>query len=545
MGIAKTCLEILNRLGPIDEKVKHVNLELEYELGKDASRQYMTAVMNRKVREDGFQFDVESNPVLAEIWKETERQLIESDQRRAANRAGGQVKLQEGLKSNDENQDAKSDVLDLFYQPPTPISLEERETHPEKKYYISDVIDMTELKRGKLNILYSPPGTGKTTFIERELKRYADDFDDDLLYLAPQTSLVDQLKFRGNPKKVSLSNGGYYIEWKQDGITAMTYSAFGYRIEEARRGGHYCSDDWWGRDSVICLDELSQAVHQSFYGSKDVNYGSKDVNYTALALKELVKRTKDDTNIVVTLSATPKASIDYFRFWNKTHINLLKSVRGLEGYHNKKEIGFIDLDSVLCSVDKNAKGLVYTKQIKQVKRAVDLLCSRGIRAMGIWSLNRQDDPMNEEQLKVRNYLVKKECYPDDLQVLVVNGAYETGINIRPEKTKLDYVIVNDSNDETIVQARGRYRSDIETLYKRVSKNDDKKPERIINHEVIEPYLGIRLDKKMKDELRGKLGFKDEQGRLIGWKATAEELKKEYIVQDKKSGSHRFSLISRK
>ena len=50
---------------------------------------------------------------------------------------------------------------------------------------------------------------------------------------------------------------------------------------------------------------------------------------------------------------------------------------------------------------------------------------------------------------------------------------------------------------------------------------------------------------MKDELRGKLGFKDEQGRLIGWKATAEELKKEYIVQEKKSDSHRFSLISRK
>lgn len=349
MDIAKTCLEILNRLGPIDEKVKHVNLELEYELGKNASRQYMTAVMNRKVREDGSQFEVESNPVLAEIWKETERQLIESDQRRAANRAGGQIKRQKELKENDEKQDAKSDVLDLFYQPPTPISLEERETHPEKKYYISDVIDMTELKRGKLNILYSPPGTGKTTFIERELKRYADDFDDDLLYLAPQTSLVDQLKFRGNPKKVSLSNGGYYIEWKQDGITAMTYSAFGYRIEEARRGGHYYSDDWWGRDSVICLDELSQAVHQSFYGSKDVSY-------TALALKELVKRTKDDTNIVVTLSATPKASIDYFRFWNKTHINLLKSVRGLEGYHNKKKSDLSTLTACCAVLMKMLRG---------------------------------------------------------------------------------------------------------------------------------------------------------------------------------------------
>ena len=50
MDIAKTCLEILNRLGPIDEKVKHVNLELEYELGKDASRQYMTAVESKSTR---------------------------------------------------------------------------------------------------------------------------------------------------------------------------------------------------------------------------------------------------------------------------------------------------------------------------------------------------------------------------------------------------------------------------------------------------------------------------------------------------------------
>lgn len=153
MDITKTCLEILSQLGPIDEKVKRVKLELEYALGKNASRQYMTAVLNRKIRENGDQFEVETNPVLAEIWRETERQLIESDQRRAANRAGGQTKRQKELKKNDEKQDAKTDVLDLFYQPPTPISLEEREAHPEKKYYISDVIDMTELKSGKLNIL--------------------------------------------------------------------------------------------------------------------------------------------------------------------------------------------------------------------------------------------------------------------------------------------------------------------------------------------------------------------------------------------------------
>lgn len=537
MDIAKTCLEILNRLGPIDEKVKRVKLELECELGKNASRQYMTAVMNRKVREDGSQFEVESNPVLAEIWKETERQLIESDQRRAANRAGGQVKLQEGLKANDENQDAKSDVLDLFYQPPTPISLEERETHPEKKYYVSDAIDMTELEGGKLNLIYSPPGTGKTTFIKGELKRYSENFPHRLLYLAPQVSLVEQFKREGRLRKGYLPNGRYYLDRELDGIAAMTYAAFGSRINSAKQSGLYSSEEWWEHDSVICLDELSQAVHQSFYPGEDENS-------TALALKELLKRVEDESNVVVTLSATPKAALDYFVFWNSAPFKVIKSTFGLKGYRNQKEIEFSDIDNLLDSISPQAKGLIYTKQIKQVNEIVEQLRSRGIRAMGIWSLHAKDFPMDKEQREVRDHLIKTESYPDDLQVLVINAAYETGININPSKTKLEYVIVNNSNQEVITQARGRYRGDIETLYKRASGGDG--VERYIDPDIVEPYLGIKLYRKAKDKLRQELGFKDDHGRLMGWKKTSNQLQREYLVIDgKKDSIGRYSLIQKR
>lgn len=536
MDINRRCLEILNQIGPVEDKIKRVNMELEFEIGISSARKYMAAVLNRNA---GIEVGLKSDPVLAEIWEETERQLAESEQR----------KLKQGEKAEHENKqavyhekqeqdgdafDAMTDVVDLFYQPPTPVGDEEREAHPEEKYYISDVIDMTELETGKLNLIFSPPGTGKTTFIEGELKRYADEFAGDLLYLAPQTSLVDQLKFRGRPRRVPLSKGGYYVEWAQDGITAMTYSAFGYRIEKARREGCYCSDDWWAKDSIICLDELSQAVHQSFYDSKGNNP-------TALALKELVVRAKDKSNIVLTLSATPRASIDYFRFWNETQINAIKSTLGLRGYQNENTVDFTDFENVLHRVGRDERGLVYTKQIRQVRKAVDLLRSRGINAIGIWSLNSQDNPMNNEQLSARNCLVKNECYPDDLQVLVVNGAYETGLNIRPEKTRLDYVVVNDTNEETITQARGRYRGDLKTLYQKTTK--DKGEERYIDPSVIDPYLGVKLYGKTKDELRKRLGFKDERGRLVGWKQVVNELRRNYLVLDNKKDSiGRYSLI---
>lgn len=79
MDINRRCLEILNQIGPVEDKIKRVNMELEFEIGISSARKYMAAVLNRNA---GIEVGLKSDPVLAEIWEETEGQLAESEQRK-------------------------------------------------------------------------------------------------------------------------------------------------------------------------------------------------------------------------------------------------------------------------------------------------------------------------------------------------------------------------------------------------------------------------------------------------------------------------------
>lgn len=46
MDINRRCLEILNQIGPVEDKIKRVNMELEFEIGISSARKYMAAVLN-------------------------------------------------------------------------------------------------------------------------------------------------------------------------------------------------------------------------------------------------------------------------------------------------------------------------------------------------------------------------------------------------------------------------------------------------------------------------------------------------------------------
>ena len=85
----------------------------------------------------------------------------------------------------------------------------------------------------------------------------------------------------------------------------------------------------------------------------------------------------------------------------------------------------------------------------------------------------------------------------DIQVLIIHAAYQTGLNIDPSKTRLDYIVVHNSNEDTQTQAKGRYRGDIDVVYTREKSSEC---EYVIAQEAIAPYLGIRLYTKDKKEL---------------------------------------------
>lgn len=537
MSTVKECMRVLKGSNSLGSKLQLIELEIDSSYGVGTARQFVYCAKHYDMFEEDISYTIPEE--LSDVWNEIKRQI--DGQRNRTSNFDEEPPYEADYPEEDAplslEECASIDPSKLCYQFPTPVSPEEQAAHPERKYYVSDVIDMHELQYGKLNLIYAPPGSGKTTFIEGELKRYAEGFSQNLLYLAPTRGLVDSVNFRGTRRMHVLPNGRYYYKWEQDGITAMTYAAFGSQIQREKINGTYCGHEWWETDSLICLDELSDAVKYAYFPG--------DQNLVELALEELVKRTKNESNMVVTIGATPKNAVNFFHFWKNADLKVIKSTVNLKGYENREVIEYSELDNILKSLDPKKRGMVFAKQIRQVQHIVDVLNSRGIQSVGIWSKGNEGHPMTGEQIRAADSLIAEERLPDDVQVLVFNAAYETGLNIKPEKSHLDYAVIHNTNKDTIVQARGRYRGDIDTLYVKRKKSDvDDISNREIDPDTVKPYLDIRLLKADKDRLREELGFKDGGNRLLGWSKIAEILRANgYTVTNKKSGSKRYSTIA--
>ena len=227
----------------------------------------------------------------------------------------------------------------------------------DKRVYVSDVVDLHDIKRGKLNLIFAPCGCGKTYFVENTLKRNAQEkTGKDLLYLSPTISLREAVEHRGTPVESLDWNGLPVYEWKQDGITAMTYAAFGKRIYEAKMACAYKDADWWNGRAIICLDELSQAVRQSRFPS------GGGLNYTKIAFDEIVRRVRNVNNVVVTVSATPTLAVS--RFINDIH--LVKMREAPVGYIDERVERYDRLDRVLKSLDPSQRGIIYIRHIRQL-----------------------------------------------------------------------------------------------------------------------------------------------------------------------------------
>lgn len=411
-----------------------------------------------------------------------------------------------------------------------------------ERKYVSDAVDMSDIRKGQLNLIYAPCGSGKTYFCEHELKEYAKDSSQDILYLAPTVSLREAFEQRGEDfEECELWNGSISFEQKQEGFRAMTYAEFGARIQKARKAGTYKDSLFWNDHSVICADELSQAVKQSHYSGGDS---------TEVALDELRKRIANKTNTVVTISATPRKFLDngflFFPNSSKPLIHAVKMFFQLEGYKDGCVESYHNLTNLLKKLDPSQRGMVYIQQVKQMEKAVKLLQDRGINAIGIFSKKSPGHQMGREQMAVARSLIKDEKIPDDVQVLFINAAYETGLNIRPEKSHLDYIVVHDKDEETQVQVRGRYRGDIGMVYNR--KNSEEVSMKI-PEDVIAPYLDRRLvtnDKKeLLERMRGEIDLEDNRSRSQGWPTFKKELIKQgYEVTEGKSGNGRYSIISK-
>lgn len=379
------------------------------------------------------------------------------------------------------------------------------------EHYLSDdgVINVNDIEYGKLNIIDAPCGCGKTSFVENKL--WNESWCGDLLYLIDTKNGLEAFKLRGEPKEYNDE-----IYYKHNGITAMTYACFAMLCI-------YNPDEWLWNDegALIVCDELQSII-------KWAKIPNKNVNLSEVALNEIHKRIANGARVVAISATTNKIKEAFADEYVDMPIH--GELRRYKISHTKY---YQNIFNLVDTLPQGKKGLIYVPHVMLMIDIYNVLAERDISAATIWSM-ANEHKMSEEDLQVRQSILAHDKIPDDIQVLLINAASETGINI---KSDIDYVVINTTEADAITQVIGRVRHDIDTVYLLTKDSNN------IEINLDDKWLNKPLYKEDKDELCIEIGLR-ENGRLLKWTSVKKYLiHAGYQIQDKKSNSTRFTIIS--
>ena len=152
----------------------------------------------------------------------------------------------------------------------------------------------------------------------------------------------------------------------------------------------------------------------------------------------------------------------------------------LRHFTENHEIHYSDLNAILDKIKLGMRGGIYMARIKQMKPVGKLLRERGHNPLMLWSLSNKDHPLSAEQLKARKYIIDNERIPDEYDIFLFNATAETSINL---DNPIDFFIAHNTSETSVIQSRGRYRNDIDTLYVEDVRGFAPIPESFLNRPV--------------------------------------------------------------
>jgi KaiC/GvpD/RAD55 family RecA-like ATPase len=406
------------------------------------------------------------------------------------------------------------------------------------KLWLSEAININQIQCGFLNIIKAPCGSGKTHCALHELSKLAT-VRAKCLYVIDTTNGREQILQNANTAPFGYEWAEYMKRDKQDIVTGEIIIE---KIDEnkmvvvsyAKLGSFIKYNPKFVRQlEVVICDELHNGVEFASYEK-----GEMKPNYAKIAIDNLLHMVMYSDKIkVIALTATPNKAAMFF----KDFVNYIPVHKDVREYTETKTETFTNCNSLLNSiytqVAADTKGIIYTPRINEMIKIQDKLTHMNIKAVAVWSEQNIDYIITDEQKKARLEIINNESMPIGYDVLIINKAMETGVNIKAEKVKVDYVIVHSQEKDVQIQARGRYRGDLPMLY--LYSND----ENTVIDVPIE-FMNRKLFKADKAELCDVLRLRNKQGNIVGWDTVKGRLKNQgYTVKDGQSGT-RYSIITK-
>ena len=395
-----------------------------------------------------------------------------------------------------------------------------------KKKYLSEIIQEEKPNFGTNNLILAPVGSGKSHLIESFL--IPADFEGKALYLTSNTALKDSLCPDDNKVRKLLAEKGESVKFytsanknrygdKPYSVHVMTYREFGERVQSPYES---FTKDY----SLIFCDEIH---------SLPIYLGYKNNLELGMALNWLLL--KHENKRIYYFTAT-KDSIDKLdkkggylnvveTFNYLDHPEIRKYVSNATYYINNISQIKPHFRARLESFNYNGyKALAFTKLIKEQDKIKEMAIEEGFKPIVLWSINNKEK-MNEEQLRVREFILNTGIIPEPYNLLIINGAMQEGWNLYDDKVTLAILDTTDTTEQ--IQSLGRIRNNIELVIKKTS---DKNIVPFI--EIPKSYLNTELTASDKNTLSEELYMIDEKGRLRKWPTVRMYLEDSgYVIED--------------
>ena len=323
----------------------------------------------------------------------------------------------------------------------------------QRKKYLSEIMEEIDLSFDVDNLVLSPIGSGKTYYALNVLAK-----DKNVIYLCDNTNLKNQMLLERNTYS---THGDEWTDKWAPNVWVMTYMEFGKKLL-------FDPDYNILKDiDLIIADEIHSCIEFSDFNN-DRNL-AKAIEYL------LIKR-----DIPVVMFTATDAYLEKFckrhpalKKFNKIDLlerqDIMRYINKVKLYiNNKSQIKFYLQQSMEGFEYSGMKCGIYTKQITDMIDLENQCKEIGLTPICIWSDNNKEYPLNKEQIEFRDYLLKTGKFKSPYNVMIFNKASETGINIKDDD--VDLCIVNSTSETEQIQARGRFRKDINLVVVKTDKD---------------------------------------------------------------------------
>lgn len=365
------------------------------------------------------------------------------------------------------------------------------------KKWLGELLTKEELLKESNTLLVSPCGSGKTYFIFNQLIE-----NEKVLYLCDNSYL--KCSVINDNKEVITESHEELLKYSNKNIEICTYKKLGMRLRK-RNINEFLKD----YDMIIADESHNLINYESFNGDGD--------------LGRVIQLLFNKQNIpIIFMTATPYYIEESHNSYNK----FMSGIRVIDFTHHPEINQYIDIRRAYISninqiqyefrcykqlIDyRDGKILIFCTTINHMKAVEDMAIKEGLKPISIWSEHNKDYELNEEQKEVRDLLLHNGILKNDYDVLIINRAMETGINIIDKRFRL--FISCSSNLTQTKQARNRLRMDLDVV---ILKSKDRDMPDNFYLQLTDEWLNKPLFKNDFEILLNELSIKDGWGRPIG------------------------------